>query len=135
MANYSVDIEVALKGVEKLRQFEKTIGRTVSEVEKLTKALKEVKQQNPYDVTGARRVTQFEKERLKVIKAQNDALAQQKRLVADRLGKESRANLKALRPEGLQVVRCRCVPLLGWRIRRALHLEVPERWRQAGLLL
>ena len=57
MANYSVDIEVALRGVERLRQFERIITKSVAELEKLERALKKVKQQNPYDVTGAKRVT------------------------------------------------------------------------------
>jgi hypothetical protein len=43
VANYGVDIEVALKGVEKLRQFDKLISHSVDELNKLEKALKNVK--------------------------------------------------------------------------------------------
>jgi hypothetical protein len=78
VANYSVDIEVALKGVEKLRQFDKLISNSVSELQKLEKLLKAVKQQNPYDVTGARRVTELDKARLNVLKETNRTLSSPK---------------------------------------------------------
>lgn len=80
MANYSVDIEVALKGVEKLRQFDKLISNSVGELQKLEKLLKAVKQQNPYDVTGARRVTELDKARLNVLKETNRTLSEQERI-------------------------------------------------------
>ena len=80
MANYSVDIEVALKGVDKLRDFERIIKNSVNELNKLEKALKNVKQQNPYDVSGARRVTELDKLRLNIIKETNRALSEQERI-------------------------------------------------------
>ena len=80
MANYSVDIEVALKGVDKLRDFDRIITHSVNELNKLEKALKSVKQQNPYDVSGARRVTELDKLRLNIIKETNKVLSEQERL-------------------------------------------------------
>ena len=79
MANYGVDIEVALKGVEKLRQFDKLLSHSVDELNKLEKALKKVNKQNPYDVTGARRVTELDKKRTEYIRQQNRLLSQQER--------------------------------------------------------
>jgi len=80
VANYSVDIEVALKGVDKLRDFDRIITNSVNELNKLEKALKNVKQQNPYDVSGARRVTELDKLRLNIIKETNRALSEQERI-------------------------------------------------------
>ena len=79
MANYGVDIEVALKGVEKLRQFDKLLSHSVDELNKLEKALKNVNKQNPYDVAGARRVTELDKKRTEYIRQQNRLLSQQER--------------------------------------------------------
>lgn len=95
MANYSVDIEVALKGVEKLRQFDKLITNSVSELQKLEKQLKAVKQQNPYDVTGARKVTELDKARLTVIKETNRALSEQERIQRGISSEIARQNLAA----------------------------------------
>jgi hypothetical protein len=77
VANYGVDIEVALKGTEKLRQFEKLITRSADQLERLEEALKNVKRQNPYDVTGARRITELDKKRTEFIKEQNRLLSEQ----------------------------------------------------------
>lgn len=68
MANYGVDIEVALKGVEKLREFDRVIGHTLSKVEELQKAYANIKQTNPYDVAGARQVTESDRQRLSILK-------------------------------------------------------------------
>ena len=43
MANYSVDIEVALKGVEKLIEFERVVSLSTENAQKLERALKGVK--------------------------------------------------------------------------------------------
>jgi len=68
VATYGVDIEVALKGVEKLREFDRVIGHTLSKVEELQKAYANIKQTNPYDVTGARQVTESDRQRLSILK-------------------------------------------------------------------
>ena len=68
MANYGVDIELALKGVEKLREFDRVIGQTLTKVEELQKAYANIKQTNPYDVAGARQVTESDRQRLGILK-------------------------------------------------------------------
>jgi len=68
VANYSVDIEVALKGVEKLREFDRVLGHTLGKVEELQKAYASIKQTNPYDVAGARQVTESDRQRLSILK-------------------------------------------------------------------
>ena len=93
MANYSVDIEVALRGVEKLREFERILTRSVAELEKLERALKKVKQQNPYDVSGAKRVTEQDKLRNKIIKKQNELLSEQERILRRTRRDEARERL------------------------------------------
>lgn len=93
MANYGVDIEVALKGVEKLRQFDKLISHSVDELNKLEKALKNVNKQNPYDVAGARRVTELDKKRTDFIRQQNRLLSEQERHRRTIASEAARANL------------------------------------------
>jgi hypothetical protein len=93
VANYGVDIEVALKGVEKLRQFDKLISHSVDELNKLEKALKNVNKQNPYDVAGARRVTELDKKRTDFIRQQNRLLSEQERHRRTIASEAARANL------------------------------------------
>jgi len=103
VANYGVDIEVALKGVEKLRQFDKLISHSVDELNKLEKALKNVNKQNPYDVAGARRVTELDKKRTDFIRQQNRLLSEQerhRRTIASEAAKASLLDQAAARRAG-----------------------------------
>ena len=114
MANYGVDIEVALKGVEKLRQFDKLLSHSVEELNKLEKALKNVNKQNPYDVAGARRVTELDKKRTEYIRQQNRLLSDQERLrskIASETARASLADQAAARRAGITGVQRR--PIAG----------------------
>ena len=78
MANYSVDIEVALQGANKLKQFSSEVDKTLKAVNQLNAALEKVKAVNPYDAAGARQVTELDKQRLRIaqerLRAERDFL-------------------------------------------------------------
>lgn len=95
MANYGIDIEVALKGTEKLRQFERLITSSADQLERLEEALKNVKKQNPYDVTGARRVTEEDRKRTEFIREQNRLLSEQESIQRAIKSDAARASMSA----------------------------------------
>lgn len=66
MANYSVDIEVALQGANKLKQFSSEVDKTLKVVNQLNAALEKTKAINPYNAAGARQVTELDKQRLRL---------------------------------------------------------------------
>jgi len=66
VANYSVDIEVALQGANKLKQFSNEVDKTLKAVNQLNAALEKTKAINPYNAAGARQVTELDKQRLRL---------------------------------------------------------------------
>lgn len=55
MANYNVDIEVALKGAKRIKDFENNIKNLNKELEKLTAKQKQVGQGNPFNAAGVKK--------------------------------------------------------------------------------
>ena len=55
MANYNVDIEVALKGAKKIKDLENNIKNLNKELEKLTAKQKQVGQGNPFNAAGVKK--------------------------------------------------------------------------------
>ena len=55
MANYNVDIQVALGGLEKIKRFEQSIEKLNQELDALNAKQKQISQGNPYNAAGIRK--------------------------------------------------------------------------------
>lgn len=84
MANYSVDIEVALQGANKLKQFSSEVDKALKTVNQLNAALAKTAAVNPYNAAGARQITELDRQRLKA--AQERLKAEQSFLQATEEG-------------------------------------------------
>ena len=55
MANYNVDVELKIKGLNELRQFDRALQSALNTTNSLEKSLKKLGQVNPFSASGARR--------------------------------------------------------------------------------